>query len=298
MILVPGPGRDILAQAISASPQLPVPIEPDHLKLTSPVFVGLASPTHTRVKAIPSPLSPYQGTVTVNYDRLDLNKAFGDVIPMYEGVSTGTLYSILPGLAQHLGMIITTDDFLDADYSWLDYDETTNLKLEAKSTSVGYRGFFIVRFTRRRIMLSNVVKKPNLYALLDVGRTYRAPPKPGPGVPAFTVKDSVNMATYGTDFTPYRDAFRLSRRYPMLFVNSAAVANVLTALFGYGQWWGGWNHTVTRFRTEDRPESRQDFEFVIVQNVTDPYYPYTRRNEGTAYFHYNETELTVSEEYI
>lgn len=298
MILVPGPGRDILAQAISASPQLPVPIEPAHLKLTPPVFVGLASPTHTRVKAIPSPLSPYQGTVTVNYDRMDLNKAFGDVIPAYEGVSTGKLYSILPGIAQLLGMHISEDDFLDADYSWLDYDETTNLKLEAKPESVAYRGFFIVRFTRRRIFLDVKVKNRNQYALLDVGRTYRAPPKPGPGVPTFTVKDSVNMATYGTDFTPYRDTLRLSRRYPMLFVNPSAVGALLGRLFGYTSWYSGWSHTVTRYRTEDRPEARQDFEFVIIQNVYDPYYPYYRKQEGTAYFHYNETELIVSEEYI
>ncbi|MNQ32309.1 hypothetical protein D3C85_457100 [compost metagenome] len=298
MILVPGPGRDILAQAISASPLLPVPIEPDHLKLTPSVFVGMASPTHARVKAIASPLSPYQGAVTVNYARMDLNKAFGDIVPRYEGVSTGTLYSIFPGLSQLLGIRLSEEDFLDADYSWLDYDETTNLKLEAKSSSVAYQGYFIVRFTRRRIMLENVVKKPNLYALLDVGRTYRAPPKPGPGVPAFTVKDSVDMATYGTDFTPYRDAFRLSRRYPMLFINPTAVANVLQQLFGFGQWYSGWNHTVTRYRTVDRPEARQDFEFVIIQRVTDPYYPYYRKNEGTAYFHYNETELIESEEYI
>jgi hypothetical protein len=296
MILVPGPGRDILAQAISASPLLPVPIEPDHLKLTPPVFVGMAGPTHTRVKAIASPLSPYQGTVTVNYARMDLNKAFGDIVPRYEGVSQGTLYSVLPALSQHLGILLSEDDFLDADYSWLDYDETTNLKLEAKPSSVAYQGYFIVRFTRRRIYLANVVKKPNLYALLDVGRTYRAPPKPGPGVPAFTVKDSVNMATYGTDFTPYRDIIRFNKKYPMFFSDSTAVANLMRTLFGYTSWPAGWAYTITQYQTKDRPEARQDFEFVIIQQVNDPYYPYYRREEGTAYFHYNETEIIVPEE--
>jgi hypothetical protein len=253
----------------------------------------MASPTHTRVKAVPSPLSPYQGAVTVNYDRLDLNKAFGTVVPHYEGVSTGTLYSILPALSQHLGMMLSTDDFLDADYSWLDLDESTNLKLEAKPTSIAYRGFFIVSFTRRRIMLENVVKKQNLYALLDVGRTYRAPPKPGPGVPPFTVKDSVNMATYGTDFTPYREIIRVHPYYSMLFNDSGRVAQLMQELFGFPNWWGGWNHTVTQYKTSDRPEARQDFDFVIIQQVTDPYYPYYRQQEGTAYFHFNETEIIV-----
>lgn len=296
MILVPGPGGEILAQAVASQAQLPVPLDPEHIKIAKATFVGQTGPTHSRATVIPSPLSPYQGTAIINYDRMDLNKAFGDIIPHYEGVSQGTLYSIYPGLSQFLGIDLNQVDFKDADYSWLDLDETTNLKIEAKPDSIAYRGYFIVRFTRRRILLQNVIKKPHLYSILDVGRTYRAPPKPGPGVPAFTVKDSVNMATYGTDFTPYREQMRQNTRFPSLWKNPSAVAAIMRNLFGYTSWPSGWPYPIAHYKTSQRPEARQDFEFVIIQQVVDPYYPYRRKEEGTAYFHYNETEIIVDED--
>jgi len=296
MILVPGPGGEILAQAVASQAQLPVPLEPEHIKIAKATFVGMTGPTHSRATVIPSPLSPYQGTAIINYDRMDLNKAFADVIPHYEGVSQGTLYSIYPGLSQFLGIDLNQVDFKDADYSWLDLDETTNLKIEAKPDSIAYRGFFIVRFTRRRILLQNVIKKPNLYALLDVGRTYRAPPKPGPGVPTFTVKDSVNTATYGTDFTPYRNLMRGNVKYPQLWRDAGGVQTMMRNLFGYTSWPGGWLNTIAHYKTSQRPEARQDFEFVIIQTVRDYSTYQTRKQEGTAYFHYNESEIVVDED--
>lgn len=298
MILVPGPGGEILAQAVASQAQLPVPLEPEHIKIAKATFVGQTGPTHSKALVIPSPLSPYQGYATINYDRMDLNKAFADVIPYYEGVSQGTLYSIYPGLSQFLGIDLNQVDFKDADYSWLDYDETTNLKIEAKPDSIAYRGFFIVRFTRRRILLENVIKKPHLYSILDVGRTYRAPPTPAANgyVRPFTVKDSVNMATYGTDFTPYREQMRLNAKYPQLWKNAGSVATLMRTLFGYTTWPGGWNNPIAHYKTSQRPEARQDFEFVIIQQVRD-YSTYgSRRQEGTAYFHYNESEIIVEED--
>lgn len=296
MILVPGPGIDILKQAVSDVPTLPVPLDPSHIKVTAPVFLGIRSPAHVQSKVIPSPVSAYHGVQTINYERLDLNKAFGDIVPTYEGVSTGTLYSILPDLAQHLGIRLSTDDFLDADYSWLDYDATTNLKIEAKAGSFAYQGFFIVRFTKRRIMLSVKVKKPNQYAMLDVGRVYRQRPEPSVGYnPPWVNKDSVNMATYGTDFTPYRDILRPNKTYPQLFNNPTAVASMLRTLFNYTSWPSGWGHPIQLFETKNRPECRQDFEFVIIQRVNDPSTWQTRLHEGTAYFHFNETEIIIDE---
>ncbi|MNW20279.1 hypothetical protein D3C71_2206160 [compost metagenome] len=67
-------------------------------------------------------------------------------------------------------------------------------------------------------------------------------------------------------------------------------------MFGYHRWDAGWSHTFTHYRTEDVPHARQDFEFVIIQRVNDIYYPYYRQQEGTAYFHYNETEIIVEED--
>ena len=103
------------------------------------------------------------------------------------------------------------------------------------------------------------------------------------------------MATYGTDFTPYRDILRPNKTYPQLFNNPTAVATMLRTLFNYTSWPSGWGHPIQLFETKNRPECRQDFEFVIIQRVNDPSTWQTRLHEGTAYFHFNETEIIIDE---
>jgi hypothetical protein len=115
-------------------------------------------------------------------------------------------------------------------------------------------------------------------------------------VPTFTVKDSVDMATYGTDFTPYREQMRLNKRYPSLWNNPGAVQALMQRLFGYSSWPGGWSHPITHYKTSQRPEARQDFEFVIIQQVRDYNWTQNRKQQGTAYFHYNESEIIVEED--
>lgn len=293
MFMIPGDARTVLATAISELSVLPVSILPEDICVTDPVFLGQLSDTDVRSKIIPSPASAYLGKTTVRYNQLNLNKAFADIIPAYAGPCTGTLSSILPGLSVALGFYIDPNDFIDIDLSSMTIGSILNIKVEAKSTAVGYRGYFVVRYTRTRPTLNGSIRNPNLYGILDVGRTYRPKPTPVPNRwnAPWVEKDSVDMAVYGTDFTPYRDLLKYSKGTGVI-ADPGGLSTLMNELFGYSSWNSGWGQSnPVLYKAANVPKARKGFEWVMIQTVTDrtPYqtYPY----QGTAYFHFNETEV-------
>lgn len=271
MLLVPGRGKDVIIGLLNEAVEFPSALTSDDVYISPPKAVSGPNPTMVEVKVIGLPTGPWEGMIPVQYQRMDLTSAFGDIRPRLEGASNGSLHALLPMLSEKLGIQLYPEDILETDYSYIDPDEEVNLQLKADPTSLSYVGEGVITFTRRRYLLSNLVKAPTL----DVVR------HPGD---SNTGRQQVNLKTFATDFTPYYASIR-RHKYYNLPADPTAQRNVMSTLFGWSNWPYGWDWQLFDYATSERPESNPDYDRVMIQSIKGS--ENGRTYEGTAYFHYN-----------
>ena len=271
MLLVPGRGKDVIIDLLNDAVEFPRALTSDDVYISPPKAVSGPNPTMVEVKVIGLPNGPWEGALPVRYQRMDLTSAFGDLRPRVEGPSNGSLHALLPMLSEKLGIQLYPEDIVETDYSYIDPDEEVNLQLKAAPESLSYVGEGVITFTRRRYLLSVVIKVPTL----DVVRF------PGD---SNTGREQVNMRTYSTDFTPYYSSIRRHPNYN-LPANPNGQVNLMRTLFGWSNWPYGWAWPLLDYATTERPESNQDYDRVLIQSLAGS--ESGRTYEGTAYFHYN-----------
>jgi len=276
MILVPGKGRDVLVDLINQQNVLPSPLSPDDVLFTTPKFVQGPLPTLVRSVVVPIPDTTYEGMVPVEYERMDLTSAFGDIRPRINGLSNGNLHSMLPYIGQELGIQLDVDDFEQVDYSWLGENEEVNIPLVALTTSLSYIGQFVIRFTRRRPLLSEVVAVRDLDVMLHPGQTLDT-----------LNKRPITLFTYSEDWSEH---YAKVRKHPFYnIVNDGNAMRTLMASFGYSNWPVAWNNPMYDYSTAQVPEANKDYDRVLVQVIKDIANVQTMDYSGIAYFHYNLT---------
>jgi len=272
MLLVPGRGKDVILGLLNDAVEFPREVTSNDVFISPPKAVSSPNPTMVEVKVIGLPDGPFEGAISVKYQRMDLTSAFGDIRPKLEGASSGSLHALLPLLSEKLGIQLYPEDILETDYSYIDPDEQVNLQLKADPKSLSYQGEGVIQFIRRRYQLSDVLATSKI---LDVVRF------PGD---SNTARQQVNMRTYSTDFTPYYNSVRRHKSYN-LPADPTAQRQVMLQLFGWANWPYGWDWQLYDFATSERPEANQDYDRVMIQSLagSEP----GRTYEGTAYFHYN-----------
>lgn len=274
MILVPGKGKDVLVGLINQQNVLPSPLNPDDVIFTTPKYVQGPNPTLVSSTVIPIPDTTYEGSVPVQWERMDLTSAFGEYRPRITGLSNGNLHSMLPYISQELGIQLDGVDFEQVDYSWLGEDEEVNIPLVALTTSLSYIGEFVIRFTRRRPQLSEVIKVTDLDVMQWAGLTAET-----------SSKRPVSMYVYGEDWTEFRSAIQKHN-----FYNIAGNPSALRALMssrGFSNWPVSWENPMYDYATSQVAAANKDYDRVIVQVVKDVLPGQVLPYAGVAYFHYN-----------
>lgn len=279
MILVPGKGKDVLVDLINQQNVLPYPLLPDEVLFTAPKVVNGTLPTLVSATVMSIPGSKYDGFSPLEWQRMDLTGAFGEMIPHVRGLSNGNLHSMLPYIGQELGVELFPEDFLQVDYSNLQENEQVNIQLVATVNSLSFVGSFVIQFTRLRPALTDSFKVRSLDVFQWPGWT-----KPVEGAAA---KRQLSMDIYSQDWTEFYSSVM---RHPG--ANIPGNPNALRALMsskGYVNWPVGWNNPCYDYLTTQVPEANKDYDRVIVQPIRDLKNIQTLPYEGTAYFHYNVT---------
>lgn len=279
MILVPGKGKDVLVDLINQQNVLPYPLLPDEVLFTAPKVVNGTFPTLVNASVMSIPGSKYDGFASIEWQRMDLTSALGEMIPRVSGLSNGNLHSMLPYIGQELGMELFPEDFLQVDYSSLQENEEVNIQLVATVNSLSYVGSLVIRFTRLRPALIDSFKKLSLDVFNWPGWT-----KPLEGAAA---KRQLSMDIYSQDWTEHYAAVR---RHPSYNIPGwpTDLRNLMSTK-GYVNWPVGWNNPCYDYATSQVPEANKDYDRVIVQSIRDIKNVQTLPYEGTAYFHYNVT---------
>lgn len=279
MILVPGKGKDVLVSLINQQNVLPYPILSDDVIFSAPKLVQGVNPTAVAAKVMAIPGGTYDGLFPVEWQRMDLTSAFGDIIPHIKGLSNGNLHSMLPYIGQELGIELYPEDFLQVDYSNLGENEQVNIQLTATVTSLSYVGSFIIQFTRLRPNLTDQVKITALDVFQWPGWTKKAQ-----GV---AEKKQLSMDIYSQDWTEFADTLQ-KHYYYSIWADPTAVRTLMSSK-GYPNWPIGFDNGIGVYLTSQVPEANQDYDRVIVQKIRDIAGAQVLPYEGTAYFHYNVT---------
>lgn len=241
---------------------------------------------------VPMPSTFYEEAVEVEYDRVDLTKMFQSkdegnntvtLIPRVVGPYAGRLHDMVDWIAKELGLPLSKDDIVDADFSFLKEFEETNVPLLARDDSLLYHGQAAIRYTRRRLNLEEVVRTTELDAIRK---------------PKLTVdgwerdKASVTAATWAVDFTEYYSSIRKHDLYPWSG-NPTALRNLMSSLFGFTNWPVDSSQKMVDYPTDVVADANQEYDRVIIQDFVDRSNNKTRPYEGPAYFHYNIMDLDL-----
>lgn len=261
MFLLPDGSKQSLIDAVNAVNTFPVDFTASDLyfgKIRTEVNGKVSVPAVTMYN------SQFEGYIRLNYQRLDLGKAYGTTKPKIRRVGYPTLYRLLPIINETLGLNLTEADVVDISITWLNDNEQINIPVIAKANSLGFEGQFMVEYTRVRPELASLA-----YTVLNV---LKHPIDPALG------KKSIAMMTWGQDFTGDMDDFAMvagSWRFPDRV--AARMAELGFPDWPPVPWW-----TLILGTTAQVPLSNPEFEYVIVQKdiVLDDYI-------GDAYIHFN-----------
>lgn len=261
MFLLPDGSKQSLIDAVNAVNTFPVDLTAADL-----YFGKIKTESNGRVSipAVTMYNSEFEGYIRLNYQRLDLGKAYGTIKPKIRRVGYPTLYRLLPIINETLGLSLTEEDVADISITWLNDNEQINIPIIAKVNSVGYEGQFMVEYTRVRPDLAALAIKT-----LDV---LKHPIDPALG------KMSLAMMTWGIDFTDYMDDF---------MVNAGSWhyqdrVNARMAELGFPDWPRPPYWTLSVVPTSNVPLANQEFEYVIIQPDI-----VLADHIGDAYIHFN-----------
>lgn len=188
------PSREMLIDAINVKNGLVnTPLTWDQIAAGFPEKV--MTPTgmrNTRLLIYGLKQGGYRGSVTVTYDRIDLEELFRNVTPLVLMKSTPSkLSDLLPVLNTTYGLSLVADDIIDQNVSGLGEDFI--LKLEMRAGCVAWFGSFDLRASKFIPKLVNIIVDNALDVI----------------VPPFVLDDKPNAeyVAYGYDFTEMKDVF-------------------------------------------------------------------------------------------
>ena len=265
MSLIPGSSESALISLINQANALATPLVEGDLYYGIPRSLNDGQGT-VRLPTVTMFDSEYEGYATFEYKRLNLNKLYSGLKPKIASLGQPTLHRLLPSLNKALGLNLTPRDVNDTQLNWVGGNEQANIQITATAASLGYEGVLVVQYTRVRPTLALVVKDKQLLQLRH--------PQDNP------VKRSVDMMTWGMDFTDDRPNMQV--QYTYWWKDQAAV-NAIMAERGFANWPNPILRHIYTAATKDVPSANQAFQYVIIQeSVEGPDYA------GTAYIHFNQ----------
>lgn len=218
------PSRDMLIDAINLKNGLiDDPLTWDQIAAGFPEKV--MTPTgerNTRLLIYGLKQGGYRGSVTVTYDRIDLEELFRNVTPLVLIKNKpNKLSDLLPFINTTYGLSLVADDIIDADVSGKGEDFITTV--EMRQGCVAWFGSFEMRAAKFIPQLVNIIVDKTLDIIV------------APFV--LDTKPNAEYIAYGYDFTEMKDVFatwgtnrvltqddidRLNEVVPLNFVNQDA----------------------------------------------------------------------------
>lgn len=264
-LLAASPKEVLLSLMNQQNTSLPVPLTDENLYFGNPHLDtdGLTSilPTTAMLG------EDYEGYANFKYKRIDLGKAFGDLLPALSSTGGPSLYSMLPIINQYFGLNLTEADVLDASVAFITGGSQVNINVVAQPTSLGYTGSFMFRFFRLLTQFQKAVAKTELGVL-----SYPISPS--------LAKNSIAMMMWNHDFTLDLPTLKVVNHY---WANVPGV-QALMQDFGILDWPAPQVQGVSDYATSDYPGANTNFARVTVQKgVVGSTYT------GDALFHYNLT---------
>lgn len=143
MSLIQGGKRDIVALL---NREAKVPLSVDGLKISPATTTGSGALPETKIRITALGTYTYRGTEVVTYDRLRLQELPTRLYTLPKMPPLGTLYELLPWIADKIGILFTTDDLNDAPVV-VNAPGDYQVALVAKPLSYGWVGNCVLRFT-------------------------------------------------------------------------------------------------------------------------------------------------------
>lgn len=282
-------GKDLVLDLVNAKNQLPKPLD---LSLAN--VMGIITDPDNKswisTTIVPMPSTYYEEPVEVEYNRVSLTEMFRarneehqweTHYPHIEGPHASDLHTMIDWIAKEIGLPLSKYDVENKDFSWLKQHEEVNIPLIALDTSLLYHGQAIVRYTRRRMSLDEVIRKTEVNAIR----------KPNITEDGFERnKASVTAATWPVDFTEHYNAVRKHALYDRPGNGSALVA-LMRDMFGFSNWPAGSNQRMVDYPADAIADANHNYDRVIIQYFNDTSSNKSRPYEGPAYFHYNIMNL-------
>lgn len=143
MSLIQGAKRDIVS---TLNRESKVVLDPAGLILGQPTTTGSGALPETKLRITALATYAYRGTEVITYDRLRLQDLPSKLYTLPKLPPLGTLYELLPWIADKVGILFTTDDLVDAPVvtnAVGDYQ----VSMVAKPLSYGWVGTCVLKFT-------------------------------------------------------------------------------------------------------------------------------------------------------
>ncbi|MNQ00184.1 hypothetical protein D3C85_128270 [compost metagenome] len=143
MSLIQGAKRDIVS---TLNRESKVVLDYAGLIIGKPATTGSGALPETKIRITALPTYAYRGTQVITYDRLRLQELPGLMYTVPRMPPLGTLYELLPWIADQIGILFTTDDLSDAPVV-VNAQGDYSVSLVAKPLSHGWVGSCVLNFT-------------------------------------------------------------------------------------------------------------------------------------------------------
>lgn len=258
-----------------ANPQLPKPLTADNCRLEKIKAVVPSAETgfrNTQVRVRGVQGEGYQDQFTLYYDRLALSNvimpahATQRLESKFVTYTAKTFHQALPIITTTYGIELGTWDIADAALPQPEVPNAVALvTMTASPSSPAYNGTVVLRLARGKPLLQEGITVPVLNPCV-----HPVNPKEN--------KISVDMVTYGLDFTAYRSALTVNAGGMPNWADLRAVLDEL----GIPSYPAPAQNTVVDQATSAVATANKSFDRVVVHTGID-----ATGVKGTAYYHYN-----------
>lgn len=177
-------------------------LKPEHVKFVNPrpadtVDITMSKVYNTAIDVVMQPGAPYDGQVTIFYNRVNLRSEFGNAkldASNYVYIKTeATLHEAIGAINDKLGTRFMTDDLVDDEIN--PTKMVTTVKLQATESSMEYIGSIDVRLYRSTSKKITIDHEPSVIWHYEAERNKLA---------ANLTPLGILQDTYNHDYTPAR----------------------------------------------------------------------------------------------
>lgn len=260
----------------AANPQLPIKLTPDNCRLEK-ITAVTPGPTNgqrnasVRVRGVQG--QGFEDQLTLYYDRMALDRAIPPVAAgkatyvRFKTYTATSIHKALTIISATYGVELNPWDVVDSSLPSPNVPNYVNtVTMTALATSPAYRGSVVIRLFRGKPLLEEGVTIPVIEPLSHP-------------IPVTDNKLSVDMLTYGLDFTAYRSALTVTAGGMPNWADLRAVLDSL-GVPNYPAPPDG--NTVVDQATSAVALANKDFDRVVIHSGID-----AAGVKGTAYYHYN-----------